>query len=200
MISTLRHILTVTLTLIGLSMALEYAAYRFMPRETWFTYYSLNPIASQFTSGQTLKFISERTVLREAHMVWEDTLFCRPLGHPELPYETVSQYTSYTTNMRPTIPFGGIDRRIWSYQAASPDEDSQCYLRSYIAAKLPYGLTKEQVISDPDNSFVVLSNKSLDGILGSYSELEESRKSNANDCIGCDISIETNEDKVNERI
>ena len=121
--------------------AVEWMFYKSMPRSFWFNYQSVELVEPALFGGP-LHFRSTLQRKRTVSMKFDDVLYCDPAsdGHG------MRYYSNYKSSFMNGSPKTYDQPSLWEYHGKVPNSKATCKLRSRIAAQLPYGIEKIQVI------------------------------------------------------
>ena len=112
--------------------------YLFMPMSHWIRYQSVEPLYD-IKVGQLPKFVSIVETFRESNVTFNDVLFCKFKGEKEFDY-----YINYPSGAFGKKP-SGIERNEWTFHPSVPLV-GECYCRSNIILRLPFGIERVQTI------------------------------------------------------
>ena len=124
----------------GLTASVQFAFYNIMPAKYWFEYESVRPV-QPVRAGRRLDLVSTAAIYRRVDMRWNDVLRCR-FGDGR-GFRIVSTVATSDDDVEPR-PMG---EKVWTYGRHAPVAGAQCYIRSVITVRLPYGAEKSQVIT-----------------------------------------------------
>lgn len=114
----------------------------FMPASHWLEYESVTPEKEVFEVGEELRFVSNRVVHRKVNLEFDDVLYCADNSYDRDRF--MESYQSSTV----AYPTNGLEEAHWNLNR-HVGYATDCYLRSNITLKLPWGVKKHIVINGP---------------------------------------------------